>query len=107
VVEGPVKKYFRRRRPFSDIVRVVVVGKRPNNWSFPSGHSAAAFAGVRMLERRLQRWRGLWYTLAGLVGFSRIYLGAHYPGRCRLRLAPWPCVGRGNPVAYEPIGAGR
>jgi undecaprenyl-diphosphatase len=80
VVEGPVKEYFRRRRPFSDIVRVVVVGKRPNNWSFPSGHSATAFAGARMLERRLPRWRGLWYALASLVGFSRIYLGAHYPG---------------------------
>jgi undecaprenyl-diphosphatase len=80
IVEGPVKKYFRRRRPFIDIVRAVVVGKKPGNWSFPSGHSATAFAGARMLSRYAPRWRLLWYTVASLVGFSRIYLGAHYPG---------------------------
>jgi membrane-associated phospholipid phosphatase len=80
IVEGPVKLFFRRRRPFIDIVRTVVVGKKPGNWSFPSGHSATAFAGAWMLSKFLPRWRWLWYFIAALVGFSRIFVGAHYPG---------------------------
>lgn len=80
VVEGPIKKYFGRRRPFIRIVRAIVVGKKPGNWSFPSGHAATAFAGARMLSRAAPRWSLLWYTIASLVAFSRIYLGAHYPG---------------------------
>lgn len=80
VVEGPIKKYFRRKRPFIDIVRAVVIGKKPGNWSFPSGHAAAAFAGARMMSRCLPRWQPAWYSVAALVGFSRVYLGAHYPG---------------------------
>jgi undecaprenyl-diphosphatase len=80
IVEGPIKLYFRRRRPFINIVRTVVVGKKPGNWSFPSGHSATAFAGAWMLSKFLPRWRWLWYLIAGLVGVSRIFMGAHYPG---------------------------
>ncbi|MEI6776252.1 MAG: phosphatase PAP2 family protein [Chloroflexales bacterium] len=80
MVEYPIKYAFRRRRPFVDIVQAVAVGKKPGTYSFPSGHAAAAFAGAWLLQRHYPGRTALWYAIASLVGFSRIYLGVHYPG---------------------------
>ena len=35
VVEVPVKRFFRRRRPFIEVVRATVIGRRPSSFSFP------------------------------------------------------------------------
>lgn len=80
LVEYPIKQYFRRHRPFITIVQAIVIGKKPGSWSFPSGHSATAFAGAWLFSRYFPRRRGLLYTVASLVAFSRVYLGDHYPG---------------------------
>ena len=80
LVEYPIKSYFRRKRPFITIIQAIVIGKKPGTWSFPSGHSAGAFAGAWLLNRNFPRRWGLRYVLASMVAFSRIYLGDHYPG---------------------------
>ena len=80
LVEYPIKAYFRRKRPFITIIQAIVIGKKPGTWSFPSGHSAGAFAGAWLLNRNFPRRWGLRYFLASMVAFSRIYLGDHYPG---------------------------
>ena len=51
-VEYPIKKWFRRRRPFISLVQAIIVGRKPGSYSFPSGHSAAAFAGALLLARQ-------------------------------------------------------
>ena len=80
LVEYPIKAFFRRRRPFIDFIQAVVIGKKPGSWSFPSGHSATSFAGAWLLSRDYPGQRPFFFLLATLVGFSRIYLGDHYPG---------------------------
>jgi membrane-associated phospholipid phosphatase len=80
LVEYPIKFYFRRRRPFLTIIQAIVIGKKPGTWSFPSGHSATAFAGAWLFSRYFPKQWGLFYAVASLVAFSRVYLGDHYPG---------------------------
>jgi undecaprenyl-diphosphatase len=52
---------------------------RRSNSSFPSGHASGAFSVATVIGGRYPKARIPAYTLASLVGFSRIYLGRHYP----------------------------
>ncbi|RKY59971.1 MAG: hypothetical protein DRP95_04605 [Candidatus Latescibacterota bacterium] len=47
--------------------------------SFPSGHSAIAWAGASLFGRRYPKYRWAYYITASLVSLSRVYLGKHYP----------------------------
>jgi len=78
-VEFPLKSLFRRKRPYVQLAQAVLVGAPPRRHSFPSGHAASAFAGAWLLSKHYPRWRSVFYTLAFLVAFCRIYLGVHYP----------------------------
>jgi len=55
--------------------------KPASSRSFPSGHTSAAFSLATTLSIQHPKWYIIIpsYTFASLVGYSRIYLGAHYP----------------------------
>jgi undecaprenyl-diphosphatase len=78
VVQRMVKPIFRRRRPFVSR-EVLVVGIRTGDHSFPSGHTASSFAAATSLATFYPNAAPLVFTLATLVGASRVHLGHHFP----------------------------
>ena len=82
VVNLGVKPLSTRRRPDRD--RVGVPDRRhvsmPSSTSFPSGHSASAFAFATAVSRD-DPWLAIVIQfLAGGVAYSRVHTGVHYPG---------------------------
>jgi undecaprenyl-diphosphatase len=75
-VNGPLKFAIQRRRPTRPHRRLRRV---PRTSSFPSGHSASAFAFGTAVSRELPIVSPLLFALAGTVAFSRVYLRVHYP----------------------------
>jgi len=78
-VNYALKRLFRRRRPFIAFVKARVFGTRPRDFSFPSGHAAAGFAGALVLGAHAPAFSPVFYALAVIVSLSRVYLGVHYP----------------------------
>ncbi len=64
--------------------KTMIGRKRPNEsdwYSFPSGHTSAAFSGAAFLQTRYgAKWGIPAYTAATFVGASRIHGNRHYAG---------------------------
>jgi len=57
-----------------------ILGQTLRNYSFPSGHTVAAFSGACILLPIIPApWRWGVLTLAAGIGISRIGMGAHWP----------------------------
>jgi len=54
--------------------------KMPSSASFPSGHSASAFAFATAISRDNPWLATALQFLAGAVAYSRVHTGVHYPG---------------------------
>jgi undecaprenyl-diphosphatase len=51
----------------------------PSGSSFPSGHTSTSFACATVLSFFVPRAAPAFYLLALAIGFSRIYVGVHWP----------------------------
>ena len=81
VLTTTMKFSFDRSRPFvtypNDITKYTKAGSK----SFPSGHTSMAFATATSISLMYPKWyiiapSFLW---ASSIGYSRMYLGVHYP----------------------------
>ena len=74
-----LKPFVARIRPCDINTAVQLLVPRPGDFSFPSGHTGAAFAAAYALYFSRSRLRFPALVLAALIGFSRLYLYVHYP----------------------------
>ena len=79
ITDYVAKPFFNRARPFESYAESRVYGYRPTTRTFPSGHASGAIAGAYALARLAPEGRTIFWVLAVLIAFSRVYLGVHYP----------------------------
>ena len=83
-VELPLQRFLkhkiRRIRPCRLIPEISNKISLPDEFSFPSGHTAGAFLMATVLSSSFPEWAAFFYILAALIGVSRIYNGVHFPG---------------------------
>jgi len=73
-----LKVVFNRPRPFmalTGVHQLATVG----NFSFPSGHATEIFIACIILAKKYGHIL-IFMLLAIVIGFSRVYIGVHYPG---------------------------
>lgn len=76
-----IKPLIGRVRPWVVIENFPALVAEADPNSFPSGHTCAAFAFAMALCAALpQKWgKAVALTAAGMMGFSRLYVGVHFP----------------------------
>lgn len=93
-----IKKIVRRPRPFIQNINIVPV-YRAQGTSFPSGHTSTTFATATALSMAYPKWYiiGPAFLWAGSVGYSRMYLGEHYPSD----VAAGAVLGAGTALSFS------
>jgi len=74
--------FFVRLRPFvlyPEIYRLNDFFSSPQDYSFPSDHTAIAFVMGLVVFRNWRKFGIILLILSSLVGLSRIFVGVHYP----------------------------
>lgn len=73
-----IKAKVARVRPY-DALQGIIPVKIERDFSFPSGHTAASFTTALVITGIVPGIGFVCLGLSALVGYSRVYLGAHYP----------------------------
>jgi len=70
---------FFRPRPFDGLDGINLLFYQPTDSSFPSNSAAAAFAIAAAVWCVNRRIGAVLFIAAAVYGFSRVYVGVHYP----------------------------
>ncbi|REG99599.1 phosphatase PAP2 family protein [Flavobacterium aquicola] len=75
-----LKSITKRDRPYVTYTEIENVTEESSS-SFPSAHTSSAFATATSLSMAYPKWYVIApsFVWAGAVGYSRMYLGVHYP----------------------------
>ena len=75
-----LKSIVKRDRPYETYPQIDNVTVESSD-SFPSAHTSSAFATATSLSMAYPKWYVIApsFLWAGAVGYSRLYLGVHYP----------------------------
>lgn len=74
-----LKPLIQRIRPFNINTTIELLIPSPRDFSFPSGHTASAFAAATILLYTNRKIAISGMILASLIAFSRLYLYVHFP----------------------------
>lgn len=75
-----LKPWVQRIRPYDVNEALHILGDIPSDFSFPSGHTGAAFAVAFVILLCMPRVWGITATVvASMIALSRLYNGVHYP----------------------------
>ena len=73
-----IKSFFSRMRPYKKHDKIPIMYP-PDKHSFPSGHTMVGFAISFSVGSYSFGSAILFYIIASLIAFSRVYVGLHYP----------------------------
>lgn len=77
-----IKPFFDRMRPCEAMQELemvnMLIGLKTSP-SFPSSHAANSFAAATFFAHYYPRFRWIYFAIAVVIAYSRVYVGVHYP----------------------------